>query len=103
MLPVLKALLGILAAGILYVISFLPLPLSRTITYCGKIIGICVYRVHFHPLAAYPGPTLAKITNLYSAYHAWKGDIHIDMWRCHEKYGTRSFKTVHRPLLYLAF
>jgi cytochrome P450 len=30
---------------------------------------------------------LAKFTDLYAGYHAWKGDIHIDMWRCHQKYG----------------
>ena len=30
---------------------------------------------------------MAKFTNLYAAYHAWLGDIHVDMWRCHEKYG----------------
>jgi len=52
-----------------------------------QIAVFCVHRVYIHPLARYPGPFLAKITNLYSAYHAWRGDIHIDMWRCHQKYG----------------
>ncbi|QBZ66636.1 hypothetical protein PoMZ_13619 [Pyricularia oryzae] len=33
------------------------------------------------------GPFLAKVTELYAAYHGWKGDIHLDMWRCHMKYG----------------
>ncbi|GFF89445.1 isotrichodermin C-15 hydroxylase [Aspergillus udagawae] len=49
--------------------------------------GIFVHRLFFHPLAKYPGPWLAKITNLHAGYHAWRGDLHIDMWRCHEKYG----------------
>ncbi|KAI0110541.1 cytochrome P450 [Hypoxylon sp. NC0597] len=48
-----------------------------------------VHRIVSHPLPKYPGPLLAKFTNLYAAYHAWKGDIHIDMWRCHLKYGDR--------------
>ncbi|KAL7896740.1 cytochrome P450 [Trichoderma sp. SZMC 28014] len=48
---------------------------------------VLVYRALFHPLAKYPGPFLAKFTNLYSAYHAWKGDIHLDIYRCHQKYG----------------
>ncbi|KAK4200404.1 cytochrome P450 [Triangularia verruculosa] len=48
-----------------------------------------VYRWFFHPLAKYPGPFLAKFTNLYAAYHSWKGDIHKDMYQCHLKYGDR--------------
>ncbi|KZL67682.1 benzoate 4-monooxygenase cytochrome P450 [Colletotrichum tofieldiae] len=43
-----------------------------------------IYRLWLHPLAKYPGPLLARITNLYSAYHAWRGDIHRDI---HLKYG----------------
>ncbi|PMD48197.1 cytochrome P450 [Hyaloscypha variabilis F] len=50
-------------------------------------ICLIVYRVYFHPLAKYPGPFLAKITDFYSVYHAWKGDRHIDFYLCHEKYG----------------
>ncbi|KAI0392633.1 cytochrome P450 [Xylariaceae sp. FL0594] len=48
-----------------------------------------LYRLFFHPLASFPGPPLAKITNLYAAYHAWRGDIHVDIWRCHQIYGDR--------------
>ncbi|KAI0127098.1 cytochrome P450 3A31 [Xylariales sp. AK1849] len=46
-----------------------------------------VYLTFFHPLAKYPGPLLAKFTNAYAAYHGWKGDIHLDMWKCHRRYG----------------
>lgn len=45
------------------------------------------YQVYFHPLAKYPGPFLAKLTDLYSTYHAIRGDRHLDFWRCHEQYG----------------
>ncbi|KAF2490392.1 benzoate 4-monooxygenase cytochrome P450, partial [Lophium mytilinum] len=51
------------------------------------VLGICAYRLWFHPLSKYPGPFWGSITNLHAAYHSWKGDLHLDMWRCHEKYG----------------
>jgi hypothetical protein len=51
------------------------------------IVAVIAYRLTFHPLARYPGPFLAKITDLYLAYHAWKGDRHLEFYRCHEKYG----------------
>ncbi|KAE9377269.1 cytochrome P450 [Stipitochalara longipes BDJ] len=50
--------------------------------------GLIIYRIYFHPLAKYPGPLLAKITDFYSVYHAWKGDRHIEFYLCHEKYGS---------------
>ena len=51
------------------------------------ISGLAIYRIYFHPLAEYPGPFLAKLTDLHSTYHAWKGDRHLEFWRCHEIYG----------------
>ncbi|KAL3587457.1 Cytochrome P450 monooxygenase fpaps7 [Fusarium poae] len=51
------------------------------------VVFICIYRLFFHPYAKYPGPFLAKLTSWYSVYHAYYGDIHIDIWECHNKYG----------------
>ncbi|OCL05749.1 cytochrome P450 [Glonium stellatum] len=51
------------------------------------VFVVIIYRLTLHPLAKYPGPFLAKITDCYLAYHAWKGDRHLEYWRCHEKYG----------------
>ncbi|KAL0935888.1 benzoate 4-monooxygenase cytochrome p450 [Colletotrichum truncatum] len=51
------------------------------------LVSICIYRLHFHPYAKYPGPFLAKLTSWYSVYHTYIGDLHVDIWRCHEKYG----------------
>ena len=46
-----------------------------------------VYRLHFHPLAKYPGPLLGRITDWYSVYHASTGQKHLDFYRLHQKYG----------------
>ncbi|KAI1878404.1 uncharacterized protein JN550_000586 [Neoarthrinium moseri] len=51
------------------------------------IIGLVIYRLYFHPLSKYPGPFLAKVTDAYQLYHAWKGDRHLEFWRQHEIYG----------------
>ena len=45
------------------------------------------YRLKFHPYTKYPGPLLAKLTNLYGRYRAYLGDLHLDVWRCHQRYG----------------
>ncbi|KAH8807260.1 cytochrome protein [Xylogone sp. PMI_703] len=60
---------------------------SVIVFYLLYTLCIWIYRLTLHPLAKYPGPLLAKVTNWYSVYYAFRGDIHIDMWRCHEKYG----------------
>ena len=51
------------------------------------VFALITYRIYFHPLAKYPGPLFAKVTDLYSTYHALRGDRHLEFWRCHEKYG----------------
>ena len=52
-----------------------------------QFITFIFYSLTVHPLAKFPGPLLAKITNLYAVYHAYVGDVHLDMLRCHELYG----------------
>jgi hypothetical protein len=53
-----------------------------------QLMVLSLYRVIAHPLSKYPGPLLAKLTYGYAAYHAWRGDIHLEIWRLHQKYGT---------------
>lgn len=64
--------------------SLLLLPLSVLFVYLSIL---AIYRLYFHPLSSYPGPLLARLTDLHSTYHAWKGDRHLMFWRCHEQYG----------------
>lgn len=51
------------------------------------IFLLAAYRLTFHPLAKYPGPWLAKLTELYPLYHSIVGDRHLTFWRLHEKHG----------------
>jgi hypothetical protein len=81
-MTLLATLAGVIAQSPLYLILA---PLSFLSIYMSLII---VYRLTLHPLAKYPGPFLAKVTDIYLAYHAWKGDRHLEFYRCHEKYGT---------------
>jgi hypothetical protein len=77
-----------LALIAIYVCNFSNLKkLSKRTDNGQKFTTMIIYRLAFHPLAKFPGPFLAKITDFYSVYHAWKGDRHIEFYRCHEKYG----------------
>ncbi|KAI8631419.1 isotrichodermin C-15 hydroxylase [Xylariaceae sp. FL1651] len=67
-----------------YLLYLLPGAAALGVIYA---IGLAIYRVFFHPLAKYPGPVLAKITDAHQLYHAWKGDRHLEFWRMHERYG----------------
>ncbi len=75
---------------------------ARLTQKAGQIISRVVYLVCLHPLAPYPGPVLAKVTPLYAAYHGWRGDIHLEMWRCHQRYGERELLFARPHLLRLA-
>ncbi|KAF2689058.1 cytochrome P450 [Lentithecium fluviatile CBS 122367] len=48
---------------------------------------VVYYRLFLHPLAKYPGPVLARLTDWYNVYHCFKGDRHIDFVRLHNRYG----------------
>lgn len=49
--------------------------------------GFVLYRLYFHPLAAYPGPIFASITDWYNVHHCLKGDRHLTEYRLHQIYG----------------
>ena len=46
-----------------------------------------IYNIKYHPYARYPGPFLARISPLHALLHAYRGDLHLDVMRCHERYG----------------
>ncbi|TGO86488.1 hypothetical protein BPOR_0299g00040 [Botrytis porri] len=46
-----------------------------------------LYRLYFHPLAAYPGPILASVTDWYNIYLCLTGNRHLNEFRLHQIYG----------------
>ncbi|TVY17733.1 Cytochrome P450 monooxygenase apf7 [Lachnellula arida] len=52
------------------------------------LASVALYRVYFHPLAKYPGPFFAKITDWYTVYHCVIGDHHLQLYKLHEEYGS---------------
>ncbi|ORX95259.1 cytochrome P450 [Clohesyomyces aquaticus] len=48
---------------------------------------VILYRLTLHPLAHYPGPPLARITDIHLAWYAYLGSRHLEFQRCHERYG----------------
>ncbi|KAL8757990.1 MAG: hypothetical protein Q9184_004061 [Pyrenodesmia sp. 2 TL-2023] len=51
------------------------------------ILSVCIYRLTIHPLAKYPGPRSAALTDWYTIYHQFIGDRHIDFYNLHHRYG----------------
>jgi hypothetical protein len=48
---------------------------------------IILYRIFLHPLAAVPGPFVAKFTGLWRTNRYFKGTWFQDILQLHEKYG----------------
>ncbi|KAF2134348.1 benzoate 4-monooxygenase cytochrome-like protein P450 [Dothidotthia symphoricarpi CBS 119687] len=51
------------------------------------IVFTVIYRLHFHPLAKFPGPFWARLTVFPSWWHTRMGDRHIWLYSLQEKYG----------------
>jgi hypothetical protein len=52
------------------------------------ILFTLMYRLSsFHPLAKYPGPTIAKTSKLWAAYLGATGDMHRYYKGLHDRYG----------------
>jgi hypothetical protein len=46
------------------------------------------YRLYLHPLAKYPGPFWAKVSDLPSFWYTSKQDRHVWLLRLQQEYGT---------------
>ncbi|KAI1365681.1 cytochrome P450 [Xylaria arbuscula] len=47
-----------------------------------------VYRVKLHPIQKYPGPFLAKLSDLYGGFYAVGKRTHLKIWENHLRYGS---------------
>jgi cytochrome P450 len=55
-----------------------------------------VYRIYFHPLSRFPGPKLARLSDLWTVYYSIKGQSHLKAFEAHQKHGTESLYSSER-------
>lgn len=61
--------------------------LREIVSYSPEFCSSASYAILLHHLRQYPGPLLAKLTELFAGSHAFKKDLHLEILRCHERYG----------------
>ncbi|KAF2183530.1 cytochrome P450 [Zopfia rhizophila CBS 207.26] len=64
-------------------------PVAAFAAYILYWIRLCIYRLHFHPLAHFPGPRLAAVTSWYEAYYeiVLQGQYSRKIGELHDVYG----------------
>lgn len=63
------------------------LPIIVLLSCLSYLAVTIIYNLKYHPYARYPGPFLARISPLHALVHAYRGDLHLDVTHCHERYG----------------
>ncbi|KAI0013566.1 benzoate 4-monooxygenase cytochrome P450 [Xylariaceae sp. FL0662B] len=51
------------------------------------LLLIGAYRLLLHPLRDYPGPLLAKLSDCYGGFFAFRRNLHLRTWKDHKRYG----------------
>jgi hypothetical protein len=56
------------------------------------LIGLAFYRLYLSPLAKFPGPKLAAVSQWYEFYYdvVFPGQFIFQIQRMHKKYGTKT-------------
>jgi cytochrome P450 len=66
--------------------DFLILPIFLV---CSRLLFYRIYNRYFHPLSHIPGPFFGRMSPWPSTLHAWKGDRHLWLEHCFNKYGNK--------------
>src|SRR5690606_39401913 len=81
-------LLGPRASPLLSFASLLRTVLLHAFTlFLGYITFDCIYNLLFHPLRAFPGPFMARASNLYSFFYSLSGHQEEAEYALHILYG----------------
>ena len=70
-------------------LKWLNLPVAAGLGIVLYACGLFLYRLYFCPIAAFPGPLLARATFWYEFYHNWvkNGQYYRRIEEMHRKYG----------------
>ena len=61
---------------------------SFAVFYVSLLSSIVSYRLSpWHPLSRYPGPLIARISMMWTAYKIMEGKVHVYRKELHDKYG----------------
>jgi hypothetical protein len=63
---------------------------SSAILWICYLLGLVIYRLYFHPLAAFPGPKYAAISRWHEFYYevVKQGQFTFEVQKLHKRYGT---------------
>jgi len=63
--------------------------ITAVVAYLVYLAGLVCYRLYFHPLAKFPGPTYAAISRWHEFYYevVKKGQFTFKVQELHKKYG----------------
>lgn len=74
--------------------SYPHLALTSVALLTAYIASVVFYRLYLHPLAKYPGPLFARISDIPSWRHTTKQDRHVWLLQLQEQYGRST--SIHR-------